>query len=84
MGPYNFHVAVAAVHVRSFQSSSYLQIMCCFVAYPRVYRGIDLSNATAAFLSGRPDREWLSSIVGPTGSLADLYRRACCSVPLAL
>ena len=32
-----------------------------------------------AFLDGRPDRAWLSSIVGPTGSLVDLYRHAYCA-----
>ena len=47
-------------------------------AYPKDHCHFERNAVMEAFLDGRPDRAWLSSIVGPTGSLVDLYRHALC------
>ena len=67
--------ATAAVHVCVDLITCRSKAFTCFAAYPpKEQSKIDRKRVMEIFLAGRPDRAWLSSIVGPRGSLVDLCR----------
>ena len=68
----------AYTHVRFSRVTSRPRDVACVAANPKDHCHYERNDLMEAFLSGRPDRAWLSSIVGPTGSLVDLYRHASC------